>query len=73
MVRTPLLLAIDSADCIKLWLKNVLSKIPAIRYGANCWPDGNFEAKTKEKTYHSTALVRIGLSKVQPMPITLRL
>ena len=65
--------AMESAACINPWLKNVLSKMPAIRYGANCWPEGNFEAKTKEKTYQSTALVSTGLSKVQPMPITLRL
>ena len=73
MVNTPPLLAIESADCINPWLKKVFIKMPAMRYGANCWPEGSFEANTKEKTYQSTALVRIGLSKVQPMPITLRL
>ncbi len=73
MVRTPPLLAIDSADCIKPWLKKVLSKMPAIKYGANCWPLGRRDAKTNEKTTHKTKLVSIGFSRVQPMPITLRL
>ena len=45
----------------------------AIKYGANCCPEGSFAAKTKEKTYQSTRLVSIGLSRVQPIPITLRL
>ena len=73
MVNTPPLLAIESADCIRPWLKKVLSKIPAIKYGANCWPLGRRDAKTKEKTYQRTALVRTGFNKVQPMPMTLRL
>ena len=30
--------AMEFAACSKPWLKKVLSSIPAIRYGANCWP-----------------------------------
>ena len=73
MVKTPPLLAIDSAEAIKPWLKKVLRRIPAIKYGANCCPEGNLDANTKLKTIHKMKLVRIGLSRVHPIPRTLLL
>lgn len=72
-VRTPPLLAMDSADCTMPWLKKVLSRIPAIKYGAKRWPVGNREAKTNEKTIQRMKLVSMGLSRVHPMPMALRL
>ena len=72
-MSTPPFPAIDSAEAINPWLKNVLRRMPAIKYGANCWPEGNLEAKTKLNTIHKTKLVRIGLSRVQPIPSTLLL
>ena len=65
--------AMEFAACSRPWLKKVLSNIPAIRYGANCWLVCNLLAKKNEKTIHNTKLVSIGLSRVQPIPITLRL
>ena len=65
--------AIELAACSNPWLKKVLSRIPAIRYGANCWPASSLPAKKNEKTIHSTKLVSIGFNRVQPIPITLLL
>ena len=73
LVKILPLAAIEFAACSRPWLKKVLSNIPAIRYGANCWPVCNLLAKKNEKTIHNTKLVSIGFKRVQPIPITLRL
>ena len=71
--EVPPFAAMEFAACSRPWLKKVLSNIPAIRYGANCWPVCNLLAKKNEKTIHNTKLVSIGFKRVQPIPITLRL